>query len=51
MSLQNAQEWAEAFDKEYMGIEQRGVFETVRMEKGMENMGMTSKPRNRNLFC
>jgi hypothetical protein len=31
MSLQDAQEWAEAYNKEYMGIEQRCVFETVRI--------------------
>ena len=43
MSLPDAQEWAEAYDKEYMGIKQRGAFETVRMEKGMEIMGMTTR--------
>jgi hypothetical protein len=43
MSLPDAQEWAEAYDKEYMGIKQRGVFETVRMEKGMKIMGMTTR--------
>ncbi len=29
MSLPDAQEWEEAYDKEYMGIKQRSVFETV----------------------
>jgi uncharacterized glyoxalase superfamily protein PhnB len=43
MSLPDAQEWAEAYDKEYMGIKQRCVFETVRMEKGMKIMGMTTR--------
>ncbi len=42
LSLLDAQEWAEAYDKEYMGIKQRVVFETVRMEKGMKIMGMTT---------
>ncbi len=28
--------------REYMGIKQRGVFETVGMEKGMKIMGMTT---------
>jgi hypothetical protein len=31
------------FDKEYMGIKQPGVFETVRMEEGMKIMGMTTR--------
>ena len=35
ISLPDAQEWAEAYDKEYMGIKQRCVFETFRMEKGI----------------
>ncbi len=43
MSLPDAQEWVEAYDKEFMGIKQRGVFETVRMEKGMKIMGMTTR--------
>ena len=43
MSLPDAQERAEANNKEYMGIKQRGVFETVRMEKGMKIMGMTTR--------
>ena len=34
---------AEAYDKEFMGIKQRGVFETVQMEKGMKIMGMTTR--------
>ena len=46
MSLPDAQEWAEAYDKEYMSIKQRGVFETVRMEKGMKIMGMTPRQRS-----
>jgi hypothetical protein len=29
MSLPDAQEWAEAYDMEYMGIKQCGIFETV----------------------
>ena len=43
MSLPDAQEWAEAYDKEYVGIKQRGVFETVRMENGMMIMGITTR--------
>ncbi len=42
MLLQDAQEWAEAYDKEYKGIKQHSVFQTVRMEKGMKIMGMTT---------
>ncbi len=40
MSLQDSQEWAEAFDKECKGTKQCCVFGTVRMEKGMKIMGM-----------
>ncbi len=29
ISLLDSQEWAEAYDKEYMGIKQHGVLETV----------------------
>jgi hypothetical protein len=43
MSRPDAAEWAEAYDKEYMGIKQRGVFEVVRIEKGMKLMGMTTR--------
>ena len=43
MSLPDAHEWAEAYNKEYMGITQRCVFETVRMEKGMKIMGMPTR--------
>ena len=43
MSLPDAAEWAEAYDKEYMGIKQRRVFEVVRIEKGMKLMGMTTR--------
>ena len=43
MSLPDIQEWAEAYDKEYMGIKQRDVFKTVRMEKGMKIMGMPTR--------
>ena len=44
-SLLDAQERAEACDKENMDIKQRGVFKTVQMEKGgvkIIMMGMTS---------
>ena len=47
MSLPDAQEWAEAYDKEYMGMKQRNVFGTVRMEKGMKLMGMTTQRSKR----
>jgi hypothetical protein len=43
MPLPDAQERAEANDKEYMGIAQFDVFKTVRMEKGMKIMGMTMR--------
>ncbi len=34
---------AEAYEKVYMGIKQRGVFETVQIEKGIKIMGMTTR--------
>jgi hypothetical protein len=42
MSLPDAQEWAEEYNKKYMGIKQRTVFETVRTEKGMKIIVMTT---------
>jgi hypothetical protein len=43
MTREDAREWAEALNKEYMGFKQRGVFELVRLEKGMKLMGMTTR--------
>ena len=43
MMREDAPEWAEALNKEYMGFKQRGVFELVRLEKGMKLMGMTTR--------
>jgi hypothetical protein len=42
MSCEDIAGWAEAYNKEYMGIKQRNVFEVVRIEKGMKLMGMTT---------
>jgi hypothetical protein len=42
MTREDAPEWAEALNKEYMGFKQRGVFELVRLEEGMKLMGMTT---------
>ena len=43
MSREDSAEWAEAYNKEYMGLKQRNVFEVVRIEKGMKLMGMTTR--------
>jgi hypothetical protein len=45
MSLEDSAEWAEAYNKEYMGLKQleRNVFEVVRVEKGMKLMGKTTR--------
>ncbi len=43
MSLQDAEEWAEAYNQEYTGIKQRGDLETVRIEKGIKLMGMPTR--------
>ena len=41
MSRPDAAEWAESYNKEYMGIKQHGVFEVVSIEKGMKLNGHT----------
>ena len=43
MQREDAQEWAEALNKEYMGFKQRGVFKLVPIQKGMKLMGMTTR--------
>jgi hypothetical protein len=43
MSREDSAEWAEAYNKEYMSLKQRSVFEVVRIEKGMKLMGMTTR--------
>ncbi len=40
---ENAQEWAEALNKEYMGFKQHYVFRLVLLQKGMKLMGMTTR--------
>jgi hypothetical protein len=43
MSSEDSAEWAEAYNKEYMGLKQRNVFEVVQIEKGVKLMGMTTR--------
>ena len=43
MTREDAPEWMEALNKEYMGFKQRGVFELVPLQKGMKLMGMTTR--------
>jgi hypothetical protein len=43
MSREDSAEWAEAYNKEYMGLKQRNVVQVVRIEKGMKLMGMTTR--------
>ena len=43
ITSEDAPEWMDALNKEYMGFKQRGVFELVRLEKGMKLMGMTTR--------
>ncbi len=43
MQREDAQEWAEALNKEYMGFKQRSVFKLVPTQKGMKLMGMTTR--------
>ncbi len=42
MTRPDTQEWAEAYNKDYMGIKQRSVFKTVLMKKWMKLMGMAT---------
>ena len=43
MQWEDAQEWAEALNKEYMGFKQRGVFKLVPLQKEVKLMGMTTR--------
>ncbi len=43
MSREDRAEWAEEYNKEYMGLKQRNVFELVWIEKGMKLMGITTR--------
>ncbi len=43
MSRPDNQEWAEAYQKEYLGFKERGVFATVVPPKGAKILGTTTR--------
>ncbi len=51
MSREDSAEWAVEYNKEFMGLKQRNVFEVVRIEKGMKLMGMTTRNEYKVVNC